>query len=210
MNDFFSEMEMSNAQDFQTFDLLSDGDHLHNNSYIPPQQAMGNNGDLPPPSYDTLLISNQQNNHVMSGSTQMLPVNFNPYFPTENYKNPNNHYQEQHTIVKSAPLTPSPPLPLYPMGFNEVIRINFYSTITETVSVIFQTNFHPTAVVHSELPDNAKNKAVGNRKMTPSKKQRSIVPAHLPKLVKKPDSVPVNFNQLQAVCFLTHQTVQMF
>ncbi|CAF0850328.1 unnamed protein product [Rotaria sp. Silwood1] len=136
-----------------------------------PQQSAQVPVELPP-SYNEALFSTSVTNIAQTSNVQPI---IDDYLSSVALKSLIEPHQVQQTMVKYSN---SPPL----------------SVPTP------QTNYsESSSILSMDISEHQSNRNSPGRKATTSKRSRPPPPTHLPKLIKKPEPIPVTFDQFQAL-----------
>ena len=117
LNDLLSDFDI-NTQELQSYEPQLN--HI-TYSHLPIENGLINTVELPP-AYDTVLVSNN-NNNMPSNIHHMgnLGPTFDSYIRSDGL---NNSVMEQHQVqesmIKYSPSTPSPPLSMHSTNYSEV------------------------------------------------------------------------------------------
>ncbi len=123
------------------------------------------------------MLSPTTNNIPSDPNIQAIPPVIDEYISSNTLKSLIEQHQAQQTIVKYSS-SPPPSVPTYQTTYPES---------SSTLSV--------------NMTEYQSNKVPSGRKSTTSKRSRlpPSTPVHLPKLIKKPEPIPVTLDQFQAV-----------
>ncbi|UJR23410.1 hypothetical protein I4U23_026417 [Adineta vaga] len=128
----------------------------------------------PPPSYDATLLATSTNKMIQNTNIQTMQSTMDEYISSD-FNTLMDQHQVQQTNVKYAS-TPTPPLSSVPSNYPET-----------------------SSMLSVDMSEYQTNKNTLGRKPATSKRTRPSPPAHLPKLIKKPEPIPVTLDQFQAL-----------
>jgi len=163
---------------FSEFDLNPNDfqyfDHS-TNTITYPQQSLQAPLDLPP-SYDTALLSTTTTTDEMTPdpTIQIISPVIDEYISSNTLKSLIEQHQAHQSIVKYSS-SPPPSVPTHQTIYSE-----------------------SSSILSVGVSEHQPNKVTSGRKST-SKRSRPPPPVHLPKLIKKPEPIPVTLDQFQAV-----------
>ncbi len=123
------------------------------------------------------MLSPTANNISSDPNIQVIPPVIDEYISSNTLKSLIEQHQAQQTIVKCSS-SPPPSVPTYQTTYPE-----------------------SSSTLSANMTEYKSNKILSGRKSTTSKRSRlpPSIPVHLPKLIKKPEPIPVTLDQFQAV-----------